>query len=61
MEGRLMRHQPAFLIYSLYDTGSKLLNNVSHVCSSLPTPAPLSQPHLNANNTKAITYFNQNC
>ena len=31
MEGRLMRHQPAFLIYSLYDTGSKLLNNVSHV------------------------------
>lgn len=41
MEGRLMRHQPAFLIYSLYDTGSKLLNNVSHVLLFITHPCPI--------------------
>ena len=40
MEGRLMRHQPAFLIYSLYDTGPTLLNNVSHVLLFIP-PCPI--------------------
>ena len=41
MEGRLMRHQPAFLIYSLSNTGSKLLNNVSHVLLFITHPCPI--------------------